>query len=533
VKLERAIAKQVDAKVALRGVRLKEILGQSTLEVSAQEFSAAMPGPIDARRRLEYSGRLDARTAKGRLFATAKGRLDGQALSFTSRGPELATLISSADRVPLDIELGIADSSLALKGNVGKGPQADVGLRLSAQRTDRLLALVGLRTAARGALTASAQLKVSPPARYTFESADLQLGKSRLRGRVSADASAQRPRIEATLAGPTLHMKDLGIDASATEKEIEPSAQGRNAKAEEGAWVAPLRRFDARLDLSIEQLFAAGEPVGSLKVGARLESGRLGIAPFIIREGSSVLRAQGKIDAVGAEPAYAMQAELKQYDLTPLLRSFDPKAVGSASLDGRVVLRSEGFGEAIIANLDGTADVASYAKDLGSGAIGLMGISILELTLNTLDRSSNKKINCAVGVFDVKDGEAKSRALFVDTTRLRILGNLDVNLSTGALDGGLRPHPKNPTLFNVSTPVDISGTLDHPKVSIANSALPELVMRYVSPYTMLLGMLTETENAKPDGSDDCRAAYAEAKEARPELKNSSRNPFKFLPWFGE
>ena len=245
------------------------------------------------------------------------------------------------------------------------------------------------------------------------------------------------------------------------------------------------------------------------------------------------MRAQGELNAAAAEPAYAMQAELRQYDLTPLLRSVDPKAVGSASLDGRVVLRGKGLGDAIIANLDGTMDAASYAQGVGTGAIGLMGVSILELTLDRLDPKRDKKVNCAVGVFDIKDGEMKSRALFIDTTRLRIVGNLDVNLSTGALDGGLRPYPKNPRLFNVSTPVDISGTVEHPKVSIANSALPELVIRYVSPYTMLLSMLTETENAKPDGSDDCRAAYAKAKDARPELNNSGRNPFKFLPWFGE
>jgi len=533
VKLDRASTERLSANVALRGARLKEILSQSMLEVSAQNVVAEIPGPIGTDRRLTYAGRFDARSEKGKLLATAKGTLDGRPLSATSRGPELATLFASADRVPIDVELGIAGSSLALQGAVGRGPQADVALRVSAKRADRLFALAGVTSTARGAVTASAQLKVSPPARYAFESLDIELGESRLTGRISADASAQRPRIEATLAGPTLHLKDLGVDASATEQALESSAQSETAKAEADAWVLPLRRFDGRLDLSVEQLFAAGEPVGSLKLGARLDSGRLRIAPFIIREGSSVLRAQSEVDVAGAEPAYAMQAELKQYDLTPLLRSFDPEAVGSASLDGRLILRSEGLGSAIVANLDGTADVASYAKDVGSGAIGLMGVSILELTLKTLDSSRDKKVNCAVGVFDIKDGEAKSRALFIDTTRLRILGNLDVNLSSGMLDGGLRPHPKNPTLFNVSTPVRISGTVDHPKVSIASSALPELVFRYVSPYTMLLGMLSETENAKPDGSDDCRAAYAQAKDARPELKNSGNNPFKFLPWFGE
>jgi uncharacterized protein involved in outer membrane biogenesis len=533
VKIDRAFAKGLDAKIALRGARLKEIVAQSVIEVSAQELSAAIPGPIDAHRPLEFSGRLDARSEKGRLFVTAKGALGSDALSFTSRGPELALLIAQADRVPLDIALGVADSSLTLQGSVGRGPRADVRLRLAAKRTDRLLALAGVQTAARAALTASAQLKLSPPARYAFESLDLQLGESVLTGRATVDRSAKRPRIDAMLAGPRLRLRDLGIDAAAATRELEASAKRAGATGGKGAWIAPLRRFDGTLGLTVEQLLAAGEPVGRLKVGARLESGRLRIAPFVIRDGDSVFRAQGEVNADAAEPAYAVQAELKQYNLTPLLRSVDPKAVGSASLDGRVVLRSEGLGEAIIGNLDGTIDVASYAKDVGSGAIALMGASIFELTLDRLDRARDKKVNCSVGVFDVKEGRAKSRALFIDTTRLRILGNLDVNLSTGALDGGLRPYSKNPRLFNVSTPVDISGTLDHPKVSIANSALPELVIRYASPYTMLLGMLTQTENAKPDGSDDCRAAYAEAKNARPELKNATRHPFKFLPWFGQ
>ena len=514
-------------------MRVKDIVAQSAIELSVQELSAAIPDPLEARRRLDFSGRLDARSEKGKLTATAKGTLGGQALSLSSNGPALATLIARAGPVPLDIELGLADSSLAVQGTVSKGPHADLKLRLAAKRADRLLALVGLHTRTRAALTASTQLKLSPPARYAFETLDLALGESRLSGRVVVDRDGRRPKIEASLAGPTLRLQDLGIDASAVGKELEGAAQGAAAKAGRGAWIAPLRRFDGRIDLSVAQLSAAGEPVGRLKLGARLDAGRLRVAPFIIRKGDRTFRAQGEVDAAAEEPTYAVQAELQQYDLTPLLRSIDPKAVGSASLDGRLVLRSSGLGDAFVANLAGTIDAASYARGVGSGAIGLMGASVFELTLNMLDRKRDKKVNCAVGVFDVKGGEMKSRALFIDTTRLRIIGNLDLNLSSGALDGGLRPYPKNPRLFNVSTPVDISGTVEHPKVSIANSALPELVIRYVSPYTMLLSMLTETENAKPDGSDDCRAAYAKAKDARPELTRSGHNPFNFLPWFGE
>jgi hypothetical protein len=134
-----------------------------------------------------------------------------------------------------------------------------------------------------------------------------------------------------------------------------------------------------------------------------------------------------------------------------------------------------------------------------------------------------------VGVFDIDKGIMKSRALFLDTTRLRIMGNLDVDLAARSLDGGLRPYPKNPRLFSVTTPVNISGTFDAPKVSPSTSALPELIIRYSNPYTIFLGSLMDTESAKADGSDDCRAAYARSEAARPELGDELRKLFRLRP----
>ena len=97
------------------------------------------------------------------------------------------------------------------------------------------------------------------------------------------------------------------------------------------------------------------------------------------------------------------------------------------------------------------------------------------------------------------------------------------------LDGGLRPRSKNPSLFSVNTPVSISGTIDKPKVAVSTSLLPELLIRYSNPYTIFLGALMDTESAKADGSDDCRAAFAKADSARPELGKDSRPRFEFLP----
>ncbi len=529
IKTDRAAARQLEAKLDLRGARLGEALAQSTLQVSAQGLDVAAPGPLAERRKLAFDGKLDVGSNKGLLSVSADGRLNGKAFRVTSRGPQLATLIARAEHVPVDVDLSIAGSTLAVHGTLAKGPAADVGIRLEAKRVDELLALGGLETTARGALTASTQLKLTPPARYALNELDIRLGESALSGHVVADWSAARPAIEATLAGPVLRLRDLGFDAS--DGKPKPGAVPK-AEAQPSAapgWVAPLRSVDATVDLRVERMYAAGEALGSMQLAARLKDGYLKLAPWTFTEGESRLRGEAEVDATGATPSYALRAELRDYDVTPLLRSFDPRSKGSATFDARAALRSSGTGAAAIANLSGVLDVASYAVGVGSGAIALMGVNLTGLVLRTLDQSQASKINCVVGVFDIDKGIMRSRALFLDTTRLRIMGNLDVDLAARSLDGGLRPRPKNPRLFSVTTPVNISGTFDAPKVSPSTSALPELIIRYSNPYTIFLGSLMDTESAKADGSDDCRAAYARSEAARPELGDELRKLFRLRP----
>jgi uncharacterized protein involved in outer membrane biogenesis len=529
VDVERAKAQRLDATLELRGARLQQAVAQSTLRLSAQGLAVTARGPLDARRALAFDGRLEASSIKGELLATASGTLDRRSFRATSRGPKLATLLDGAERVPLDIELNVDDSAVSLRGDVAKGPRADLAVRVSAKRADTLFALGGLQFDAQGALSASAQLQLTPPARTALEQLELRIGETALRGRAVADWSAARPSVEARLVGPVLRMQDLGLRVL---EDVEGAVKSEKTGAQQGVaarWLDSLRRYDATLDLQAERLYGAGEMLGSLQMSARLRGGRLQLRPLAIRYAASAFRAEGLIDATATTPAYALHAELRNFDLTPLLRSFKVSAAGTASFDARAVLRSRGVGREAISNLSGTLDVASYGRGIGSGVIELMGVSLFGTVLNTLDRERTSKINCAVGVFDVAGGVMKSRALFVDTTRLRIMGNLDVDLNTETLDGGLRPHPKNPRLFNVPTPVSIAGTLQDPKVSLASSTLPELLIRYSNPYTMFLGTLMETESAAEDGSDDCRAAYKRIESSRPEVEQEIRKLFKFLP----
>jgi uncharacterized protein involved in outer membrane biogenesis len=520
VKASRARTGALEASIDLRGAILGDAIAGSTVKVSAQGLDVALPGLLDARHTLRLNGRAEMSSVQGRLQATASGTLDGHAFDASSSGAELAALLAGSGRLPLEVALKAANSQLELRGTVAKGPEADLDLQLKAQRADQLLALAGLQTDVRGALTAQAHLKLTPPARYALENLDVRLGESAFGGRVLADWSAKRPRIEATLAGPSLYLRDIGIGSGPPEPaaaRAKPAARGAAGGAD-ADWLRALRAFDAVAELKIDQFHGEGDLLGNLHAALRLAGGRLRVAPFEIRKESSALHGAGEINAAPAAPEYALEAELANYNLTPLLRALQPGAPGTATLDARLALRGRGLGKPALANLQGEFDVAGYGRDLKSGAVDLIGMNLFRLVLGALDKDADSRINCAVGVFDVANGQMKSRALFIDATRLRIMGNLDVDLQIGALAGALRPRPKNPRLLSVNTPLNIGGRLDAPEVALASTALPGLLIRYSNPYTIFLGALMDTSSAQPDGSADCRAAYGKAGEARPELR---------------
>ena len=517
VKVKRARTQSLEMRYELRGKRLKEIVAASTMKIAAQGLDLAMPGLADARRTLTLRGTVDVASTKGRLSASVSGTLNKHKFSANSRGPELAALIARDERVSVDVTLNVADSTLEAHGTVAASPEADLRVRISGKRLDELLALGGLKTSLASAFSASTQFKLTRKQRYAFDKIDARTGESTITGRVLADLSAARPNFEATLASPSLRLIDIG---GGIAKEVVRESRGAALKAKEVPWLASLRRYDAKIDLNAKRLFAAGEWLGPVRFKARLKAGRLQISPLEIRSKDGSLVAHGSVVAPrgAADPSFGLIADLKQFNLTPVLRALDPEGKkGTAILDARAVLRSRGLGKTIVENLDGTLDIASYASGVGAGQLDMMGINVLSIAQDTLDPESGSKLNCAVGVFDIGKGLMKSRALFADTTRMRIIGNLDLDLRARTLDGGLRPFPKNPALFRISTPVDISGTFDAPRVSLATTALPELLIRFSNPYTLFLGTLVETRSSKADGSDDCRAAFEKAKFARSEV----------------
>jgi uncharacterized protein involved in outer membrane biogenesis len=344
----------------------------------------------------------------------------------------------------------------------------------------------------------------------------MQLGKSSFRASVAADTRKTRPRFTAKVRGLPVHLEDIGAQALNPEKlekrAVEEKSSDRpidEAKIDRDARVLTrmLRAFDFDLDVTFDEISAAGEKVGRAELKAALANGRLTVDPATVWIGQGMFSAEIEVDARGKVPEYTVKFEGSKFDYGPLVRAIDPKSLHQGTLDLSLDIKTSGAPEALEQNATGAVDVLILPKGQQAGALDLLGASAVRIFLQTLDPRSQSQLNCIVGSFDLDKGIATSRIVLLDTTLARVAGELVIDYRTNALKGRFAPHSKRPQLFTVVPGINVSGSFDAPVIGVSPQSVVFSALRiWQFPVAFASDWLVN-ENMPADGTPDCRAAY--------------------------
>lgn len=120
---------------------------------------------------------------------------------------------------------------------------------------------------------------------------------------------------------------------------------------------------------------------------------------------------------------------------------------------------------------------------------------------------SRSSIDCAVAGFAIGRGVARSSGFFVDATRGRIVGDVEIDLVTRSLSGRIDPRSKAPPLFAVAPTMLLGGTVEVPRVSAAPQNIVTVPLRLAVPLRGLLGDWRAGGGQVDDGQAACREAF--------------------------
>ena len=466
-------------------------------------------------------GSLSAAPAKP-LTLMLKGEAQDTPIELTVRSATAKELLNPRSRVPFELTVSAANSQLALKGTLNRNLEErdlELKLKVSGDRLDDMNQLFHLSMPPWGPWSAEGTFRLSANA-YKLDGLNLAIGTSSLQGHGLLDTSFKPPKLTVNLSAPQIQLDDFPLkDWSATqvkstpEKSTEKNEETLRKKASDTSdqlqsvlSAKTLRSMNALLSVRVDRVIAGHDRLGSGKLEATLANGRAVIGP------ASIAMPGGSADLLLAyEPRENdVLAELKidvdKFDYGVVARRFKPEA----DIDGRFNLHVDVRSQSqrlsdVIKHGSGTLDFLVWPKEMKADMVDLWAVNLFVALLPTIDPKNQSKVNCAIGRFTLVDGKLNQRQFVIDTTKVRVTGNTDINLAKETLHMRLQPQAKTAQFLSLATPLEVKGSFDKFSIGPNPGDVLETIVRFATSVVWVPIKRLFSEKVPEDGADICPA----------------------------
>ena len=463
----------------------------------------------------------------GRPFILSmKGKLVGEPYVTTIEIGSLKELVED-NRSRMEIKTEIAKTQFDFGGSLDLA-RALRSIQLNAAVTgdslDSLNGLLELDLPPLKAYKAAAQLSLQRD-RLELSNLILQVGKSKLTGKMTAESSGGKPQVAIELNSPLIQLDDFDLGDWSPEKDVagQPGDGKDGDKKAEGAkpeneglstdqaveeLLSPkvLARYNVRMNVKAEKVISGNDELGSGVLTATLKDGSFALDPLRLNipGGSFSLAATLKPDPKA--PQASVRAVMNKFDFGVLVRRANPKADMGGTINLDVDLKSSAYSfDKLLANGNGYFDFSGRLENLKAGVIDLWAVNVIAAVASGKDKKPSE-INCVLGRWTMKEGLLRPDVILIDTTKIRICGKGQVDFKKETIDLKMAPTPKKPEFFSLATPVEVRGNFADFGVGVQPGGLIGTSIRFIaSPVTVPLRRLF-TKDLPADGADVCGMA---------------------------
>jgi uncharacterized protein involved in outer membrane biogenesis len=186
-------------------------------------------------------------------------------------------------------------------------------------------------------------------------------------------------------------------------------------------------------------------------LSARLENGRYTLDTLRLDIPGGTVQVQGALRPEEAWTEASLSMQIEHFDYGILVR----RAVPNAGVKGELNLNLDLYSEAenphqFKQNVNGRLRLGVVPQELPAGIIDLWAVNIITAALPKLMKGTESTINCLAGDFILNDGIMRPKVFLLDTSKMRVEGNGEVNFKTNTINFHLKPTPKKAQFFSLS-----------------------------------------------------------------------------------
>jgi len=466
------------------------------------------------------------------LRLSLTGQLKQLPLALELNSLSLAEFTQRPSELPIDLQLNIDKVELSAQATLPRPISANnlrLAMQLSSPSLNQLDNLHGIQLPPFGPIKLSGELHIDQQG-YALNKMALAVATSELSGSASLITAKPKPQLAIALRANNIQLDDFKLgDWQGLEQTMPPKpsqGEARNKHKQESvdnaalAAEAPqallsqavLRRVNADFALDVARVKSGEDWLGEGKLHWQLNEGRLNVALLWLALPGGEIKLSAQLNALDSGFYSEIKADIDNFDYGLLARRIKPGSEmnGHFNLHLDVNSRFEQLSR-WPENANGQVGFAVWPEQFEAGIMDFWVVSLANAVVPKLDDEEQSVLNCVVAAFDSHDGQLAQSVLLADTSRMRVLGETEVDFKQQQLSMLLRPKAKRAQIFGLATPVQVSGSFDDFKVGIARGGLIGTTLRFVtSPVVSPLRWLIEAP-LEADGSELCRQAWQQAK----------------------
>ncbi len=116
-------------------------------------------------------------------------------------------------------------------------------------------------------------------------------------------------------------------------------------------------------------------------------------------------------------------------------------------------------------------------------------------------------VNCLVGLMNMDDGKMKEELFAIDTTKLWIHGNINVDFEHENFDLTLFPRSKTARLFSLQTPIRVNGSFSKTSMSVTPFDLAGTYVKFITSPLHVPTRWVFDDKPPKDGSAVCEKLF--------------------------
>ena len=318
---------------------------------------------------------------------------------------------------------------------------------------------------------------------YRLDNLKGTIGRSDVKGSLSADVTSGRPFLTADLTSHETYFTDLGplvgssapvaavraaavkagVAAEATVKEQQQVTDTTHLLPDTPLQVNRVRQMDARVTFHADRVISTDFPLRQLNMKVNLDHGVLKIDPISFALAFGKLAGGVTIDARKDVPAIDLDARLQDVKLQQFLATNPPSIEGT--LEARAKLHGTGASiHKAASNASGTFTAIVPRGTVRQKFAELLGIDIDRAFLFSGDKDTT--LRCVLADFQVKNGVMQGRNILFDSDVVKATGSGTIDLKDETVNIQLNGAPKKFTLVRLRAPITISGSWRNPSVGV-------------------------------------------------------------------